>query len=980
MNQLSYYDVTTQKISEILVAVVFSASVMAVTLGMGADQKYSDFIVGSIAWQAGQKTQDLLVFPFALLAIIVALFSTKWVINYVGVKNGIYYSDLVANELIWWSLPAVSGICYLFAGRYLDSNLFMMSVFGILFVICGTVLRSRRGDPWAPSEYSNIFLFILLTALIPVEIGTVISRLPMAVLGDLNASKYENLSILLLVLVASIALLGLNKFTASQKNIFVGLGLLAQICLPLYYFVIYPARLLEQDGTVSKYETSIWLKIVVAALVVFSLFDIIKRYVKCKNTCSFDRLISPYAIFALLVALKVGNTIAPIISADDYHFGESLIGWFSYSKGFIPYVDYIPPHGIIDDDLNLLFSNIFYDGSAATVMEAGRLVWTALAFCAFYSLYRFTGSIAVAFVCIYFLGGRLAWLYFTPFICIWFNLLNYKRPVRWLFIWFISLPIIILGVPAQGMLLCFSSSFIAFVMLLKAIKSRNYYGIGVLVALVTSMCLLFYITPFGSSFIGAVQYVIENSFINQIAYGVPWNMSWWGSSSNSGMAFEAIRMSWIFVPIALLSFCFYKYNKISSLNKDVLPALVSVCFIMLMIPYTMGRIGLADISRPGLVAIFSWCILFPLSSYVLLGGKRFILIILLVASFGATLGFTKPTIKPLSEVISQKIQVSALKDGRANGLHNIGRGYVDEDQWNRLVKLKNVLNDNLDMGLPYLDLTSRNANYYYLNRPSVLPITAPYNMVPKEQQLRAIHNLKYNAPKIALISADNVNHDGGGLSLRNPYIFRFLLDNYIPFERSGFIFGIHRNSLAESDGLNPQNPQRSLTVSERKLFSKAYNQENLQKIPVAWGKSHKSLSKVAYSILDLSKIGISLNDLELKNDVYKITGSDPQIVFNTSGFHLSGRQAGILRFNFTCLEQSAEPTLQIFWWGDSESGPVPENSLKFVASDGMLYVPLDAYASWYLLGDIKGLRVDLDNHSSCTAFKITNPELLQRMM
>ena len=157
----------------------------------------------------------------------------------------------------------------------------------------------------------------------------------------------------------------------------------------------------------------------------------------------------------------MGNTVAPHISSDDYHFGESLLGWWSYLQGVVPYVGYVPAHGLIDDDLNRFLSSIFYDGSAGSVVEAGRLGFTVLAFAAFLSIYYFSGSIGLAFVAVFFLGSRLTWFFLTPFLCLWFsrNLIN--SPSRWLTVWILTAPIVILGVPPQGLLLVAASGVMA---------------------------------------------------------------------------------------------------------------------------------------------------------------------------------------------------------------------------------------------------------------------------------------------------------------------------------------------------------------------------------------------------------------------------------------------------------------------------------------------------------------------------------------
>jgi hypothetical protein len=103
------------------------------------------------------------------------------------------------------------------------------------------------------------------------------------------------------------------------------------------------------------------------------------------------------------------------------------------------------------------------------------------------------------------------------------------------------------------------------------------------------------------------------------------------------------------------------------------------------------------------------------------------------------------------------------------------------------------------------------------------------------------------------------------------------------------------------------------------------------------------------------------------------------LTFDISSINLSGREAGILRFDFTCLNQSATPRIQVFWWGDSDNGRDETLSIRFTADNGTLIVPLDATPLWLMLKRVKGISIDLDNASACDAIKINNVRLMQRL-
>ncbi len=69
-----------------------------------------------------------------------------------------------------------------------------------------------------------------------------------------------------------------------------------------------------------------------------------------------------------------------ILDPDDYHIGEHLVESWAYLKGLVPYVDYLPPHGLVDDDLAGMLGSFFFDGTAAPLAEASRLAFWLLAF------------------------------------------------------------------------------------------------------------------------------------------------------------------------------------------------------------------------------------------------------------------------------------------------------------------------------------------------------------------------------------------------------------------------------------------------------------------------------------------------------------------------------------------------------------------------------------------------------------------------
>ena len=1053
LNQLSM----TEKLAAAAASCVLAILALRVCLKLTFAPRYTDFIVGRITWQADTKFQDLAAAPVFISVLFFGFLFLSSQLSKQKQQFGSDHATQMSDQLICWSIPSFSAISSLIAGGVIDKNAFAISVFGIVLIVIASAYNASRKIRISPKILGLGVFAILLIAIIPLEIALVLGRAPMRLVGDIDLAHYKKTTNIVLGFGVLTGLFYAMRYPEKLSRLVPKIVLLGQAGLPALFLTLYPARLLQPSGTLTKYETTIWLKILVVGVIVWGISDVMRRYRMFSTTTDGSNLLSPLALFALLVGLRVGNTVVPQINTDDYHFGEKLLGWWTYLHGTLPYVGYIPAHGLIDDDLTRFLSSIFYDGSAGSVAEVDRLSFAILSFTAFMAIYFFSGSIGLAFVSTFFSGGRLSWFFLAPFLCLWLSRPLMASPAKWLSVWVLTAPIVILGVPPQGLLLVASSGVMAAHFawrLLRNPEESAWTGIGISLAILIVFGL---VTPLLPMLFGAIRYVLENGPINQLAYGVPWTRSW-NNGAKAGFLFEAIRMSWVAIPIVCLAMIYA--SRRDGAQKNVLfPAIVVLLFVLLLIPYSMGRIDAGSVSRPGLVATLGWAILFPIATWGQVRPNNRVPLILLVACMSATLNFMPFSFSNFISALSPKIGTPPLKDGRSAGLSNIGKAYVQEDHWDRLTRLNTLLSAKLSPEETYLDLTSRNAQYFYLNRRPVISVTAPYNMVPPSQQKRAVEQLSKNLPTLALLEGANIIHDGGGLALRNPYLYRFIMDNYTPRLEEGFIVGykktqalddidptigaavkditdanwdrgVHRSEPAivlsdptlislinpgdqvgigkgeirqieriwsegnavwlEGAPMDPAltgfpnrvhvvvNPQ-SVSDYRTALFQKAFSQSDFQKIPVAWGRSEKSLKKKMALVKRLDGIDPSLHQLSHENGGYKVNGVDPVMSFDISSFSLSGHDAGLLMFDFSCTGKNAEPRIQVFWWGDDHREPFEASSVQFTANNGTLIVPLDASPWWLTLKKINGIRLDLDNPSACRSFSIRNMALYQRL-
>lgn len=1053
-----------EKIAVLVASGCMAVFALLVCLALTFAPSYSDFIVGNIAWDASTKLQDLLVAPVFMLTLLSGLWFFSGQIDRAKTKWGDEAAEGLVSQILWWSVPAVATLGGSVIGLPFDKKLFYISALGLVYLALVNAALFYRGQRVNPTTAGLGLLSVLLISLLPLEIALVKGRLPVDWVHEFELGRYLKTTYKLIGLGFVLMLIGIVAYAERVNRALPRLLLIGQLGLPLLFFCFYPARLLTPEGVLTKYSTTPALKILLVAMVVWGLVDVARRYFTFMRgpQANWNALLSPVALFALLMAVKAGTTTAPQLNPDDYHFGEHLLGWWSYLQGVIPYVGYMPAHGVIGDDLPGMLAYLFYDGKASSIVEASRLATLLLALFAFLALHRYSGSVGLAFVSILFLGGfsqstNLNWLFLTPFICLWLHPGLLARPARWLGIWIVTAPLVILGVPPQGLLLVAASGLAALYIVWRYWRVGDiWHGrkeIGWALAVLLLMTLL---SPLLSMLFNAIRYVLENGPINQVAYGIPWTLSW-GGGVRSGFIFELVRMSWIMVPV-LCATLLYKQRKSQVSNHSlVLPALVMLAFAVLLIPYSMGRIDPGAGSRPAVVGILAWTILLPVALWGMLKQREKAAWMLLVVGMSAGLNTFPPSLSVFVSNLSAQIPVGPLRDGASVGLHNLGIGTVQDEHWDRLTRLNTLLKRKLAPGENYLDLTSRNAQYFYLGRMPEQVVTAPYNTVPLPQQRRAVERLTQELPRIALLEGNNITHDGGGLALRNPLLYRFVLQNYVPSLEDGFIIGYRKTDLS-AQGSSVSMPLMNLTdvnwnqgVNRREsalvladsafasllvpgqsvrldngefrtvtrvweqgsavwldgsvfdpaavgapkaievsidpkglsayragLLQRAFAVVDYAKIPVAWGRSEKSLSHKMKQVAALTSRTPLIRDLSLEGNVYKVVGADPQINFDLSDLKLSGHDAGLLRFEFSCIDQNQEPKMQVFWWGDSESVPSEASSVRFALENGVLIVPLDAAPRWLTLGQINGLRLDLDNADACSGIRVESAGLYQR--
>lgn len=796
-------DATASRISILLASAVVASAALALALRVRIDPRYPDFIAGSLGLQAGSKFQDLVAVPAFLAGGIFGFWFFARVKAKLEAELGWARAAEFATQLIWWSIPAVAAGGELVINSTFDMRLVLASAAGLLLTALICNLTIRVPDALSPTQVSLAILAGVLVALVPVEAAVLLGRA-----GGRNLSPDGFIlaaKALGGLLPPAIALAAIVRPGLAGRWL-PGLLALGQIGLPAFFFTLPPARLMTPADDVTAYSTTPGITAIAVALAGWGVADVLNRFRRGRRGLrSAVLLLSPIALLALVVVLRFGITAPPHLPPDDYHFGEALLGWSSYGSDVIPYVDYTPQRGMVADDLIGSVSGVLYDGTAASIPDADRVTTALMTIVVFLALLLFTGSPGLAFVSTLFNGGGLlSWLFLVPFICLWSSPALRREPARWLSVWALTAPLVILGAPSLGLVLVAASGILAALAVLELIRhpeKLRWLEIAGALALLAAALI---VTPLLPMLLGAIGHVASNGPINQLAYGSEWSLSW--TAMPEGLPMELVRMSWAAIPLACLAVVLTARRL--RLTGVIGPAVVVALFSLLLIPYTMGRID-SGLGRPALLAVFGWTVLIPVVSWKVLSGAGRALLLLSVAALGAALNLPSLSLGYLRPSTLPAIPTIELHDGAAAGLPRIGVAGLEDAHWERLLRLRDLMSATLGPDETYLDLTNRHAHYFFLGRRPPIPVTAPFNLVPLSQQREAVRILSRNPPPIVLMEADNITHDGVAQALRTPLLYRFVLDNYLPTWTEGFIVG----HLEQDD--QPKNDTIRLPIGDR---------------------------------------------------------------------------------------------------------------------------------------------------------------------
>lgn len=930
------------------------------------EQNYKEFTVGTITFLGTSKNIDY---------FIIIGFTIGFVLSYLLINKII--NSLDDDELLDFktislvlSLPAVVWFGNLIFSRELNVTLLILSSILQLYMIL--IYSVKRINTKEIAEYSLLASFFSGFSIFAWSFFSNrvldIENLWLLKIANPYLSTRFIIVVGFLLLIYSFIFYKLEKY----KN---KILLLTQFSLPLLFLMLIPQKVVSNNQLISLYPINYNLYYFVLFLICIAVIFVIKRLFT-KNI-KFDYALSSFSLIAILFFIKSYLIIIPTASPDDYHFGEFLIPYWSLINfGQIPFVDIVPARGLINYFDGYLTST-FFELKASYFEIIKNMLMLFYVSILFFVLRKFFNIFLSFIITLSFSTLNIEVsgidIFNTAILVLIVHFFIVKRYYMFLAMSLLFITIAILFAPGQGIILALSITPLGMYSLYKIFSYDYKIALRFLTFLLLPYILIIILTPLFDILYGAIVYAKEQSSLNSISYGIPWYFSANSFPNANYWLFEIVRSGYVFIiGLSFLILIKYFFDKKLHNRREVI-VFSSIIFItsILFIIRGAGRIDPGAFSRLGLATSWIIGVLLPILIFYIFPRYKSVILTSIILFFISIFGYIGNSLS-LNQLISKVNSNTQLplnfKYAEKMEINNFGNSVFDELHMSRILKIKAFLDKTLDKNETFLNLTNRNALYFYLDRKSPIETGAFYNLLSEGQQQRAIEILAKDIPKVAILEADNFLHDNVKLPLRSPLLYRFVMQNYQPLEVDGIIYGIRNDMFNKFKEMISEKEQIN-------LLEKVFSTSNLQFIPSEWGKSFNQLNQKLIKTNETTME--SVHDLKQSNEKYEIIGNDPYIIYKLSE-NITGTNAGILGFEFDCLDnRKGVNYFEIYY--KKEGLDFSESMVTRFSSDNNInIVPLDANPKYLNLKDIDKIRIDLAPNSSCKKFNILNVSLYQK--
>ena len=955
-------------------------------------ERYTQFTVGSITWRTAAKHAD-----YTLLLGLIGGFACAWlafllVERRVERRLGGDGVDDLRSLVAYAALPLVIWAGGLVLGGSSTRDLVWLSAAGVSLAAL-LMLVAASGVPGEtaeirPGRAAGLVLLAIVFGALSAPIGAfAINRLALPSKGAFLWTGTPSPSSLAAaggLIVLAIGLWGMRGRSRSSKRLSLIL-LCAQAVIPWGFLVVLPvpwahASTARMGGPISAIP---WL---VFALVAVAYIDLLRRGATALQNASSARGplhgLSPLVVASGLLFIKLAPIRVAHLPVDDYHFGEYLLPWWSLTHGAVPFSDYVPARGLIN----------YVDAALASVTFGATAAGIAA-----------TIGVVSALILIVGLGALSSWIGLLPAAAAFLMLPLESQPTqvdilntaalvallaaytrlsatRWLLVWGVLGTLTFLMAPAQGAILTLATMPLGVWQFTRALRAERSALLKISGAAAVLGGVLVLATPLGPMILGALRYAREHSAVSGPAHGFEWSLSAGSVSLLNRWLFEAVRTSWMIVGMSAVALTLSAWIRRDVHRRNALLVVAIPIFVMsiFFIYRAAGRIDPGWVSRLGYASVWMICLLLPLLLHAAWGSRQMPLILTLTVAGSSLLTPQVGGLLSLQAIGNRALEIepppTAIVRGFSADVQNIGRAGMTVKQAERLAAIHSELAVLLNPNETYLDLTNRNAEYFYLGREIPIESGAIYNLPNDRQQQRSIERLSARQIPVVLALAESQVYDGAPPSYRVYSIYRYLVTRYVPVRLGPQIY------LVKPDRLDRLASQPSIPADRGdplSLFDNVFRLEHLQGLPASWGASWQTLEPSVMQVRALGRPAVRHNVQELQADEYEsASGEGAAIGWDLSSRPLSGKDAGILTFDFECRNGAATIPLDVGWAAVGAS-PDRTTAVRF-NSARRVAIPLDAAPRWMLNAAIGSLELRLADTNTCPRFSVREAMLWQR--
>lgn len=792
---------------------------------------YSDFVAGPAAFAASNPSKNSIVLLSIIpIAICVALMF-QLLTFILERRSG---SDVVAGvKKIFWLACLPEAI---FVGLHICRSDISISflIIGIavkLFVAAALVTLVPFGLQLSANAAQRLLgrsvLAMLLAPMVALSLLTVVSRFDPMRLDGLSGLPFW-VTVTAVVSLLLLLMLSRDIATAERRQTLFLFGL--QAAIPPLILVLTPCNWLLDGKSHSGFPTRGSL---VAALVLFfvatysQLWRRLTAFLRSQRLSTLaksrkssqpessatpiERILIPLGMASILIFAQSQPFFGPgLVSADDYHNGEEILPYEQFHLfGSVPYADLNSPRGLrpfvagfINEhffggqlDTRSCADGILQAGSVTLLFLGARLVLgTPLAFLFTYLFIPSLDYLLLVSAALFLLLHTLAKASFDRSLqsLVWVALLitPYNVPT--------GAPLAIAG--ALGLLAAYGPGSIR-----EAVASRprltSWRRSWPIVSAALVLLLLY------RMYFGLARFLYETASTNTLANALESQFDTAMQSRGllgSPLAFEVCRFLLVGGVIACIAtvVSILRSDAAHHIRRQLVFLLVSIAvFLLLTMPYSLGRIQGNDPGRPGEFSL--WVIAAVLPLYLVLSGRLgsgssyCIVTIVMSAAWGAGFPADPPDWHWLKTKATYLIPVNEADLKQAEPAFGLGTSRLEPANKNTLELLQAALARYLRPGETYFDLTNHSARYYYLGYKVPVVEAAVYNAAAPATQRRMVKQLTENRPPVVLIDAFNIYHDGGRASVRTSILYRYVLSKYTPIRDGPFTLLVEPSRAAQ---------------------------------------------------------------------------------------------------------------------------------------------------------------------------------------